>query len=692
MKPSLPLVVRLSLGHWRLFGAVGIGVLLATTIMAAGVIYFDSLQDLGLRRQLSEVSAESLDLEIHAGGVPATRNRHNATVGNVLLGVERNIGWFTGETQWAVRSSAFRFPPTAEQVQLAESRGDDPVGSSAVFALFPEIDARINIVSGRSPAPAPAPGPGESPAPVTIEVMVSRADAIEFGLTVGASHELSPTWSSETPNPKMVVTGIYERSDPDDLFWRVPDDVLGFGVEARAAPAVLVTPGDSYLGVLGPLFPNLSSSYGFLVPVNTDSLNSRNADRALADMELLLREGRGAVQNFRMSTDLDRVILEFDLKAFFNRAPMTIVGILVLLLVLYYAVTLASLLVDAQRDEFSLLRTRGAGSLQISSVYGVEAGLIAIIAVVAGPPLAALVVYFAGFLPGVHGLNGGSGLPVAVTASAYQLAAVGGALSFGAMLVPALRASRVGLLVRRRGIARGGGPSFFRRYYLDLVLLAMAVLLFRQLQSQGSFVGETLFGDAVIDNVTLAAPALLLLVAGLVLLRLFPLSMELLARALERGDDPATAVGRVFETIGLAKTSGSAHEARSLGFLRPEDSIVPNKDHLLYQAKQRALALAADGYGPPPTARLPVVGAELRKVLIETVEGMVSAGQATDHDLTIARELAYVLTGGDRPAGSEADEEHFLELEREALVKLCHEAKSQERLDHIMQTGRPLRN
>ena len=167
---------------------------------------------------------------------------------------------------------------------------------------------------------------------------------------------------------------------------------------------------------------------------------------------------------------------------------------------------------------------------------------------------------------------------------------------------------------------------------------------------------------------------------------------ELLARALERGDDPATAVGRVFETIGLAKTSGSAHEARSLGFLRPEDSIVPNKDHLLYQAKQRALALAADGYGPPPTARLPVVGAELRKVLIETVEGMVSAGQATDHDLTIARELAYVLTGGDRPAGSEADEEHFLELEREALVKLCHEAKSQERLDHIMQTGRPLRN
>ncbi|MCH8236284.1 MAG: hypothetical protein IIC29_09200, partial [Chloroflexi bacterium] len=435
MTPSLPLVVRLSLGHWRLFGAVGIGVLLATTIMAAGAIYFDSLQDLGLRRELSREPKESLDLEIHASGGRVNRNRHNATVANVLLGVERNVGWFTGEPRWGVRSSAFRFPPTVQQIQVAESRGDDPVGSSAVFAVFPGIDDRIRIVSGRAPQPASPSGPGES---LVIEVMVSRADAVEFDLTLDVSYTVTPTWISATPGPSPLVTGIYERIDPADPFWQVRDDLFGFGVEARSAPAVLVTPGDSYLDTLGPLFPNMSSSYGFLAATNTDALNARNADRALADMELLLREGRIEVQNYRMSTELDRVIREFDVRSFFSRAPMTIVGILVLLLVLYYAVTLASLLVDAQRDEFSLLRTRGAGSLQISSVYGVEAALIAIIAVIAGPPLAALVVHFAGFLPGVDGLNGGSGLPVTITASAYQLAAVGGALSFVAMLVPAI--------------------------------------------------------------------------------------------------------------------------------------------------------------------------------------------------------------------------------------------------------------
>jgi hypothetical protein len=421
-------------------------------------------------------------------------------------------------------------PPTPEQIRIGESRGEEPIGSGAVFGVLPDIAERVNMVSGRVPGPAAAPNPDE---PVMIEVMVSLADAAEFDLEMGARYSLAPAWDSVTRGPSPAVVGIYERIDPADPFWRAGDDVLGFGAGARTSRAFLVTASESYLEVLGPAFPNMSSSYGFLTPVDTGALDGRNIDGALTDLDLLLSEGRRAVEGFRMSTDLDLVIRDFDATAFFNRAPMTIVGILVLLLVLYYAVTLSSLLVDTQRDEFSLLRTRGAGSPQIISVYGVEAALVVIAAIIAGPPLAAIVVHFAGYMPGVSGLNDGGGLPVGVTIRAYQLAILGGLLSLGAMLVPALRASRVGLLARRQGVTRGGGSTpVFQRYYLDLVLLALAVLLFRQLQIRGSLVGENLFGEAVIDQVTLAAPALLLLVAGLVLLRLFPLSMELLARAL----------------------------------------------------------------------------------------------------------------------------------------------------------------
>ena len=99
MRPSLPLVVRLSLGHWRLFGSVGVGVLLATTIMAAGAIYFDSLEDLGLRRAIAAERSDSLDLEIHANNDSVSRTRHNNTVANVLLAVDKNAGWFTDDTE-----------------------------------------------------------------------------------------------------------------------------------------------------------------------------------------------------------------------------------------------------------------------------------------------------------------------------------------------------------------------------------------------------------------------------------------------------------------------------------------------------------------------------------------------------------------------------------------------------------------
>lgn len=176
---------------------------------------------------------------------------------------------------------------------------------------------------------------------------------------------------------------------------------------------------------------------------------------------------------------------------------------------------------------------------------------------------------------------------------------------------------------------------------------------------------------------------------------------EMLARALAAlpggptGAPPEamrSAVGRVFTTIAQGKTSGSAHEARTLGFLRPEDRIVANQDHLLYEAKQAALELAGKGYRPPAPLRLPVLGPAARAALEEAAQKAVATGQATEHDLKIATQLAYVLTGGDRPAGSMAEEEHFLELERAGLVALCHEPKSRERMRHILETGRPLRN
>ena len=169
--------------------------------------------------------------------------------------------------------------------------------------------------------------------------------------------------------------------------------------------------------------------------------------------------------------------------------------------------------------------------------------------------------------------------------------------------------------------------------------------------------------------------------------------MELLARATAaRPDDHAGAAMDAFQTIGFSKTSGSALEARSIGFLRADDVIVANSDHLVYQGKREALRLAESGFTPPPPRRIPVLGPGARGKMVEAAEAMVSAGHATEHDLEIVKRLAFILTGGAAEPGATESEEHFLELERAALIELCHYEKSRARMQSILDTGRPLRN
>ncbi len=151
---------------------------------------------------------------------------------------------------------------------------------------------------------------------------------------------------------------------------------------------------------------------------------------------------------------------------------------------------------------------------------------------------------------------------------------------------------------------------------------------------------------------------------------------------------------RVFETIGLAKVATSAQEAREWGFLCEEDRIIMNRDHLLAEAKRSALAMVAEGYTPPVRGvpRCYAVGANGLAVLRAALFGMVQGRYASEHDATIADKLAYVLCGGDLTQPQWVTEEYLNRLETDAFVALAQEPKSQERIMHMLQSGKPLRN
>jgi 3-hydroxyacyl-CoA dehydrogenase len=152
-------------------------------------------------------------------------------------------------------------------------------------------------------------------------------------------------------------------------------------------------------------------------------------------------------------------------------------------------------------------------------------------------------------------------------------------------------------------------------------------------------------------------------------------------------------VARAFETIAMAKVSTSGPEAVKLGYLRPTDKMTVNRDYLIEDAKNTVLAMNMEGYQPPrPRNDIRVAGENTFAMIKLGLWSMHESGYITDHDVTVSTKVGYVLCGGNVLADTTVSEQYLLDLEREAFVSLCGEPKTQARIQHMLSTGKPLRN
>lgn len=152
------------------------------------------------------------------------------------------------------------------------------------------------------------------------------------------------------------------------------------------------------------------------------------------------------------------------------------------------------------------------------------------------------------------------------------------------------------------------------------------------------------------------------------------------------------AAQKTFENVAMAKVSKSAFEARELGYVRTVDQISMNRDHLTFDAKQLVLELDRTGYTAPAHTKIPVVGRAGKATLELATREMFYGGYISEHDLKIASKLAHVIAGGNVSFGTAVDEQYMLDIEREAFLSLIGELKTQQRMQHMLVKGKPLRN
>ena len=174
---------------------------------------------------------------------------------------------------------------------------------------------------------------------------------------------------------------------------------------------------------------------------------------------------------------------------------------------------------------------------------------------------------------------------------------------------------------------------------------------------------------------------------------------EMLVRAMDSipknlaDADPFPFVKRAFETIAMAKVATSAEEARGFGFLSADDTVSMNGDRLIADAKKEVLALAASGYvQPQQRTDVLALGLSALSTFKLGIHQMKRGGYISDHDAEIGVQLARILTGGDLNHPTRVSEQYLLDLEREAFLSLVGKRKTQERIAHMLKTGKPLRN
>lgn len=539
------LVLRRAAGHRRLLAAVIVGVILAVGLMSATEIYRTALRELGVDVDLSRADKTELDLRIssgtHAFASPAYDNAQDL----IDARLARIDDALSGATRLAVSSTFFLTDPGAPST-------DDPARPRSNLQFFTGLAPHITIDAGHFPGSAPSdadPNDNDSSAaPRTpqgaplVEVAIGAEAARAFHVSLGDRFDLHPFWRNDLPPIGVTVVGIIRPRDPQAEYWGRRSDQF-FSPTANWPTYLFFTTEDTLRTVLPAHIADLDGRIETLAHFDLSAIDAADVAPLARRLRALDRALVAGIERTRVEGDMALALDAFSEKEFFAQVPLLVMTLQIVAIVLYYLVMVAALLVDRQAGEVALLKSRGAGTRHILGIYTVEGLLLAGLGLALGPPLALGAIGLLGLTPAFDGLSDGGLLDVRLTGPVYLWAAVGAGLAFLALLLPAVRISRRSIVQYKQSLSRPDAQSAFHRYYLDLVIVVVAALLFFQLQTSDSLVTEELFGDLTYDPLLLVAPAVFLITVAVVFLRVFPLILRAVDAATTRLSGTAVQLG-----------------------------------------------------------------------------------------------------------------------------------------------------
>ena len=540
---------------WRLLSGVFIGVLAAATLAAAAPMYVSALERLGLDLLLDTLVRPRSNINAFAFNIHLTHDRLRETdraLDEAIRGHVEPI--YDGRQRYLLADT---YNVELPRVPAGFFGNVAPGTFSAYYRTLSDIEEHVTFQNGRMAVDEVEGGPT---AP-RLEAIVSLPTADLFDLRVGDA----VVTSLESGHPVRVtaeIVGIVTPTDPNEDYWD-PHPILfldptpfsastpgGGDLEAaQYPPAPLFITQNAMVDGLGAAYPTSLIDSIWIILIDKSTLKSWGLDETQRRMEAFEQELSRMVPGSEVAAALNRELGQFDRRLFFSRVPLLLLMTVMVVTVLFYLGMISSCLAQSRAGDTAALRTRGLGVMGLLRLNAWEALVMAIAAVAAAPFGAMIVVSLSGLLPYLRDVTGGALLRAEPTLAALLAALAAGAVSFAVVVLPGVIGSRGGLLAHKVRAGRPSDAPFFQRYYMDAALVALGGAVFWELRSRGHLVSGGLFDEIGVNETLMLAPALFLLAAALVFMRLFPIIIRFLS-----GESWAL----VHVMAGLAVSSASA--------------------------------------------------------------------------------------------------------------------------------------
>ena len=516
--------------NWQLELVLLLGILLAVALLASSVVFSDLLAEAALRRTLQEATPEQANIwvrvfnDLDDPDVQGRASRYETSVKFVDERVAPRLEGVAASSIRLFETATFYFAGHP-QLELDDHPTPDqsrPRGKIQHTTALGD-PRRTELVDGVWPGEGLSLGG-------RLEVAVDETGAGLLQLGVGDTLEVLPATGRKVSDSIGVeIVGVFRRISPEGEYWFGLENDFSYRNE-RWTIVPLFADENALLEHVGRTFPGIHTNTTWIFHLDRKGVSAKQVDEIHRELRIIRADTAVNLRNGGAAIKLDRLLDQYSEQLLLARIPLFLMVFLVTGILAYYLALVASLTIRSRGAEIAMLRSRGSTTGQIGLLVLVEGVLLAIPAVAVGTLVSPVV---AKALGGLF-FNVEAGLGFGVSGGAFLLGLGGAALAVTVLTLSTLVASRRGIVEFRQGGARPGTVPFFHRYYLDVLLLLLIGVMWWQTQTRGSFlVRPTGAQDLSIDYSLLLGPVLGLLALGLVVLRLFPIAVGMLARVME---------------------------------------------------------------------------------------------------------------------------------------------------------------